>query len=95
MAPAMPGTETFIGTPTRTSHAVPSLNTPLVEIRQRAATVRAALEAVLPKLPLVPCDLEGRELVLAEEAAFAYEPTGRDIMQVLSQIAKNGSRCVS
>ena len=87
MAPALPGTDTFIGTPPRPSHAVPS--TPLAEMRHRAATVRAALEAALPKLPLVPCDLEGRELALAEEAALAYEPTGRDIMQVLGQIAKN------
>ena len=89
MAPALPGTETFIGTPPRTRHAVPSSNTPLIEIRQRAAIVRAALETALPKPPLVPCDLAGRELALAEEAALAYEPTGRDIMQVLEQIAKN------
>ena len=35
------------------------------------------------------CDLEGRGLALAEEAAASYEPTGRDIMHALNQIAKS------
>ena len=83
MAPACPSTNAFIGTPVRTK--VESLNpsTPLAELRKRAASVRAALDASIPRPPIVSCELERRELALAEEAALAYEPTGRDIMNVL------------
>ena len=42
-------------------------------------SVRAALDAAIPKPPIVPFDLEGRELALAH----AYEPTSRDITNVL------------
>ena len=61
----------------------------MVELRNRAASVRAALDASMPRPPVVSCALEGRELALAEEAALAYEPTGRDIMKVLGNIANN------
>ena len=88
MTPAFPGGETYIGTPTRAKFVAPSSETPLSEIRQRAASVRAALDAAIPKPPVVSCDLEGTELALAGEAAFAFEPTSRDIMNVLGQIAK-------
>ena len=54
-----------------------------MELRHRAASVRAALHDSMPRPPIVSSDLEGRELALAEEAALAYEPTGRDIMNVL------------
>ena len=87
MAPALPGTEAFIGTPVRRVFVNP--NTPLMELRNRAASVRAALDASMPRPPIVSCALEGRELALAEEAALAYEPTGRDIMTVLGNIANN------
>ena len=33
--------------------------------------------------------LEGRELTLAEDAAHSYEPSGRDIIDALGQIARN------
>ena len=71
MAPAFPGTDTFIGTPVLTK--VESLNpsTPLAELRNRAASVRAALDASIPRPPIVSCELQGRELALAEEAALA------------------------
>ena len=39
--------------------------------------------------PAVPFGLEGRELALAEDAAHSYEPSGRDIMNALGQIARN------
>ena len=51
--------------------------------------MRAALDASIPKPPTVSCELQGRKSALAEEAALAYEPTGRDIMNVLGQIANN------
>ena len=53
------------------------LGTPIQELRQRAASVRAALEVSTPKLPIVLSDFEGRELALAEDAAHSYEPSGR------------------
>ena len=87
MAPALPGTEAFIGTPVRRVFVNP--NTPLMELRNRAASVRAALDASMPRPPIVSCDIDGRELALAEEAALTYEPTGRDIMHVLGNIANN------
>ena len=87
-APPLPG-GAFIGTPIRSKFASSNQNTPLAELRHRAATIRAALEAAVPKPPSVPCGLDGRDLELAEEEAQAYEPTGRDIMNVLGQIAKN------
>ena len=86
-APPLPGSA-YIGTPVRSTIGISSHGTPLAELRQRAASIRATLEAALPKAPTVSCGLEGRELSLAEEAAASYEPTGRDIMHALSQIAK-------
>ena len=88
MAPAFPGTETYIGTSTRAKFVSANSNTPLSEIKQRAAYVRAALDATIPKPPVVHYDLEGQEFDFAEEAAHAYEPTSRDIMNVVGQIAK-------
>ena len=86
---AFPVTETSIGTPARVKSLNLSSNTPLAEIRQRAATVREALETSVLKLQVVLCDLHTRALALAEEAALAYEPAGFDIMQVIRQIANN------
>ena len=88
MALALPGMASFIGAPVRSKSVSLNWNTPLVELRNRTASVRAALDAAIPKPPIVSCDFQGRELVLAEEAAIVYEPTGRDIMNVLRQIAR-------
>ena len=55
----------------------------LAELRNRGAKVRAALDASIPRPPVVSCELKRRELAVAEETALAYEPTGRDIMNVL------------
>ena len=90
-APPLPG-GAFIGTPIRSKLASSNQNTPLAELRHRAANIRAALEAAVPKHPSVPCGLDGRDLALAEEEAQAYEPTGRHIMNVLGQIAEKHCR---
>ena len=79
----------FIGLPSRPSQTAASLSTPLAVIRQRAAVVRAALEASVPRAPVIPSGIDGRKQSLAEEVARDYEPSGRDIMNVLGQIAKN------
>ena len=51
--------------------------------------VRATLVGSVPEPPVVPAGLEGRELALAEDAAHSFEPSGRDIMHALGQIARN------
>ena len=71
------------------SSKVPSASTPLAEIQHRAAVVRASLKASVPKLTVVSVELSGREKALAEESAQNYEQSGRDIMNVLGQTAKN------
>ena len=43
----------------------------------------------MPKPPSVSSDLSARELALAEDAAHSYEHSGREILNVLDQIAKH------
>ena len=69
MALAVPGANAFIGTPVRRTFVNP--NTPLVEFRNRAASVRAALDVSMSRPRIVSCAFEVRKLVFAE-AVFAY-----------------------
>ena len=43
----------------------------------------------VPQRAVVPSGFEGRELALTEDTAHSYEPSGRDIMHALGQIANN------
>ena len=43
----------------------------------------------MPRPLMVACDMQRRELALAEETVIAFEPAGRDIMNVLGKIANN------
>ena len=86
--PALPIKYFFNGSPKNGPLPTPNIGTPMHELRARAASVRVALEASMPKPPIVPTDLEGREFAVAEDAAQSYEPSGSEILNVLRQIAK-------
>ena len=87
--PAFQTKKSYIGSPKNGPRPTPNVGTPIQELRAREASVRVALEASTPKPPIVPTDLEGRELALAENAAQSYEPSGHEILNVLGHIAKN------
>ncbi len=96
MPPALPQsgvpTQMFIGTaPATPARPVAALaaGTPLDELRARAAAVRASLVESVPKAPAVPADLEGREAVLAAEAAGDFEPSNGDLMNTMTIMLQN------
>ncbi len=47
------------------------------------------MEESVPKPPAVSEDLQGREKELAEEAARDFEPSNRDLMNVITHMARN------
>ena len=67
--PAFPIEYSYIGSQKNGPRPAPHVGTPIQELRARAASVRVALEASMPKPPIMPTDFEGRELALAEGAA--------------------------
>ena len=58
---AFPIEHSYIGSPKHGPRPTPNAGTPIQELRARAASVRVALETSMPKPPIVPSDLEGRE----------------------------------
>ncbi len=101
MAPQMPqfpAQNAFIGTPAPVARAsaqstpvlvrpvAPVQTTPLAEVRARAASVRAALEASAPGPPKVDPQLKDGEKEQAEAAARDYEPSNKDIMTAITSM---------
>ena len=59
------------------------------ELYAKAAAVRTSLEESLPKAPVAPSGLDGRDAELAAEAARDYEPSNRDLMNTMTTMLQN------